>query len=84
MVHQDFHLFAQFLDALAFALGVGCRDRNITPQVPKGRLDPQRFHNLEKLNTAIHALLVRVNDELPIRRLGQTWRQLLEALDRPA
>ena len=49
-----------------------------------GRLRHQRFYSLEELNTAIRALLIRVNDELPIRRLGQTRRQLFEALDRPA
>ena len=49
-----------------------------------GRLRHQRFYSLEELNTAIRALLVRVNDELPIRRLGVTRRQLLEELDRPA
>jgi transposase len=49
-----------------------------------GRLRHQRFYSLEELNTAIRALLVRVNDELPIRRLGVTRRHLLEALDRPA
>jgi hypothetical protein len=52
--------------------------------VPKDRLHHQRFHNLEKLNTAIRTLPVRVNDELPIRQLGQIWRQLLAALDRQA
>ena len=49
-----------------------------------GRLRHQRFYSLEELNVAIRTLLVRVNDELPIRRLGQTRRQLLEELDRPA
>jgi len=49
-----------------------------------GRLRHQRFYSLEDLNAAIRTLLVRVNDALPIRRLGQTRRQLLEALDRPA
>ena len=48
-----------------------------------GRLRHQRFCSLEELNAAIRALLVRVNDELPIRRLGVTRRHLLEALDRP-
>lgn len=49
-----------------------------------GRLRHQRFYSLEELNTAIRSLLVRVNDELPIRRLGVTRRHLLEELDRPA
>jgi len=49
-----------------------------------GRLRHQRFYSLEELNAAIRALLVRVNDELAIRRLGVTRRHLLEALDRPA
>jgi transposase len=49
-----------------------------------GRLRHLRFYSLEELNTAIRALLIRVNDELSIRRLGVTRRQLLEELDRPA
>jgi transposase len=49
-----------------------------------GRLRHRRFYSLEELNAAIRALLLRVNDELPIRRLGVTRRQLLEELDRPA
>ncbi len=49
-----------------------------------GRLRHQRFYSLEALNAAIRTLLVRVNDELPIRRLGVTRRHLLEELDRPA
>jgi len=49
-----------------------------------GRLRNQRFHGLAELNAAIRALLVRVNDQRPIRRLGVTRRQLLEELDRPA
>ena len=49
-----------------------------------GRLRHQRFYSLEELNAAIHGLLVRVNDELPIRRLGVTRRHLLEELDLPA
>jgi transposase len=49
-----------------------------------GRLRHRRFHSLAELNAVIRELLVRVNDELPIRRLGVTRRQLLEELDRPA
>jgi transposase len=49
-----------------------------------GRLRNRRFHSLGELNEAIRALLVRINDERPIRRLGVTRRQLLEEVDRPA
>jgi transposase len=49
-----------------------------------GRLRNRRFHSLGELNDAIRGLLVRLNDERPIRRLGVTRRQLLEELDRPA
>jgi transposase len=49
-----------------------------------GRLRNRRFHSLGELNDAIKGLLVRLNDERPIRRLGVTRRQLLEELDRPA
>jgi transposase len=48
-----------------------------------GRLRHQRFYSLAELNAAIRDLLVKVNDERPIRRLGVTRRQLLEELDRP-
>jgi transposase len=48
-----------------------------------GRLRNQRFDSLAALNEAIRALLVRLNDQRPIRRLGVTRRQLLEELDRP-
>jgi transposase len=48
-----------------------------------GRLRNQRFYSLAALNQAIGALLVRLNDQRPIRRLGVTRRQLLEELDRP-
>jgi len=41
------------------------------------------FHSLAELNAVIRDLLVRVNDERPLRRLGVTSRQLLESLDRP-
>jgi transposase len=49
-----------------------------------GRLRNRRFHSLGELNEAISGLLVRLNDERPIRRLGVTRRQLFEELDRPA
>lgn len=48
-----------------------------------GRLRHRHFYSLAELNDAIRALLVRLNDERPIRRLGVTRRQLLEDLDRP-
>ena len=48
-----------------------------------GRLRNRHFHSLAELNEAIRELLVRLNDERPIRRLGVTRRQLLEELDRP-
>jgi transposase len=48
-----------------------------------GRLRNRRFYSLSELNGAIRELLVRLNEERPIRRLGVTRRQLLEELDRP-
>jgi transposase len=48
-----------------------------------GRLRNRRFHSLAELNEAIRELLVRLNEERPIRRLGVTRRELLEELDRP-
>jgi transposase len=48
-----------------------------------GRLRTRRFYSLAELNEAIRDLLVRLNDQRPIRRLGVTRRQLLEELDRP-
>ena len=48
-----------------------------------GRLRNRIFYSLAELNQAIGELLVRLNDERPIRRLGVTRRQLLEQLDRP-
>jgi len=48
-----------------------------------GRLRNQCFYSLAELNEAVRALLVRINDERPIRRLGVTRRHLLETLDRP-
>jgi transposase len=48
-----------------------------------GRLRHRRFYGLAELNAAIRDLLVKLNDERPIRRLGITRRQLLEELDRP-
>jgi transposase len=49
-----------------------------------GRLRDRRFYSLAELNAAISELLIRLNEERPIRRLGVTRRQLLEELDRPA
>jgi len=49
-----------------------------------GRLRNRVFHSLAELNAAIGAMLSRLNEERPIRRLGRTRRQLLEELDRPA
>jgi transposase len=48
-----------------------------------GRLRNRRFYSLSELNEAIQELLVRLNEERPIRRLGVTRRELLEELDRP-
>jgi len=48
-----------------------------------GRLRNRRFYGLAELNEAIRCLLVRLNDERLIRRLGETRRHLLEELDRP-
>jgi transposase len=48
-----------------------------------GRLRNRRFYSLSELNEAIQELLVRLNEERPIRRLGVTRRELLEGLDRP-
>ncbi|WP_456726131.1 IS21 family transposase [Bradyrhizobium sp. USDA 3397] len=42
------------------------------------------FHTLADLNAAIRAMLHRLNDERPIRRLGVTRRQLFDEIDRPA
>jgi transposase len=49
-----------------------------------GRLRNRVFHSLAEVNAAIGELLLRLNEERPIRRLGRTRRQLLEELDRPA
>lgn len=49
-----------------------------------GRLRNRRFYSLAEVNAAIGELLVRLNEERPIRRLGVSRRQLHEELDRPA
>lgn len=48
-----------------------------------GRLRHQRFYSLAELNVAIAGALVRLNDELKIRRLKVTRRALFESVDRP-
>ncbi len=49
-----------------------------------GRLRHHTFFSLAEVNQALAALLHRLNEERPIRRLGVTRRQLLEEIDRPA
>src|SRR4051795_2561900 len=49
-----------------------------------GRLRHRSFYSLGELNAAIGELLVRLNEQRSIRRLGATRRQLFEELDRPA
>ena len=49
-----------------------------------GRLRNRRFYSLAEVNEAIRDLLVRLNEQRPIRRLGVTRRQLHDELDRPA
>jgi transposase len=49
-----------------------------------GRLRHRSFYSLGELNAAIGELLMRLNEQHSIRRLGVTRRQLLEELDRPA
>jgi transposase len=49
-----------------------------------GGLRHRIFHSLAELNAAIGAMLHRLNDERPIRRLGVTRRQLFDEIDRPA
>jgi len=49
-----------------------------------GRLRHRQFYSLWEVNEAIREMLQRLNEELPIRRLGRTRRQFLEELDRPA
>ncbi|MCB8878554.1 IS21 family transposase [Acidisoma silvae] len=49
-----------------------------------GRLRHTKFHSLADLNVAIAEFCRRLNDERIIRRVNQTRRQLLEALERPA
>jgi transposase len=49
-----------------------------------GRLRHRIFHSLAEVNAAIAELMIRLNEERPIRRLGVTRRKLLEEIDRPA
>jgi transposase len=49
-----------------------------------GRLRNRSFFSLAEVNAAIGELLIRLNEQRPIRRLGVTRRRLLEELDRPA
>jgi transposase len=49
-----------------------------------GRLRHRVFYSLAELNAAIGALLVDLNDRRIRRAIGQTRRQLFEAIDRPA
>ena len=49
-----------------------------------GRLRHRTFYSLAEVNAAIGELLIHLNEERPIRRLGATRRQLLEEIDRPA
>jgi transposase len=49
-----------------------------------GRLRHRTFHSLADVNAAIAELMIRLNEERPIRRLSVTRRKLLEEIDRPA
>nr|AJW29503.1 hypothetical protein pJE1_081 [Sphingomonas sp. JE1] len=49
-----------------------------------GRLRHRVFYSLAELNAAIGDLLADLNDRRIMRRVGQTRRQLFEAIDRPA
>ena len=49
-----------------------------------GRLRHRIFYSLAEVNAAIAELMMHLNEERPIRRLGVTRRQLLEEIDRPA
>jgi transposase len=48
-----------------------------------GRLRHRRFYSLAELNAVITDLVMRLNEQRVLRRLGRTRRQLLEELDRP-
>jgi transposase len=48
-----------------------------------GRLRHRRFYSLAELNAVITDLVMRLNEQRVLRRLGRTRRYLLEELDRP-
>jgi transposase len=48
-----------------------------------GRLRHRRFYSLAELNQAIQTMLIDINEQRPLRRLGVTRRKLFEDLDRP-
>jgi transposase len=49
-----------------------------------GRLRHRVFYSLAEVNAAIGELLADLNERRILRRVGQTRRQLFEAIDRPA
>src|SRR6201993_690830 len=49
-----------------------------------GRLRRRVFHSLADVDAALGELMNQLNERQPLRRLGVTRRQLLEAVDRPA
>lgn len=49
-----------------------------------GRLRHRTFYSLAELNAAIAEMLIDLNDRRVLRCIGQTRRQLFEAIDRPA
>jgi transposase len=48
-----------------------------------GRLRRRTFYSLAELNQAIQEMLLFINEMRPMRRIGQTRRQLFEDLDKP-
>ncbi|MGA8171297.1 MAG: IS21 family transposase [Methylocystis sp.] len=49
-----------------------------------GRLRRRTFYSLAEVNAAIVQMLLNLNEERPIRRLGVTRKKLFEEVDRPA
>jgi hypothetical protein len=49
-----------------------------------GRLRHRHFYSLAELNQTIQKMLIDINEQRPLRRLGVTRRQLFEDLDLPA
>jgi len=49
-----------------------------------GRLRHRVFYSLAEVNAAIAVLMTDLNDRRVMRRVGQTRRQLFEAIDKPA